>query len=277
MLRTGCALLLAALWSLPAIADEPALELDSTLELDLTIDIETTAEVAPELELEFTTLEFTADSETSLDSEASLELVDPMPEDLLYLTFSSEVAGEGSVDDGAANDEHEEYGHECVDFIDGQCADSDCFWIRARGLDNEVVADDELIMFSLSGNVENDLSIQTFGGPVDASAQQNAATIFDASLGLVRESTAVLNVESAAAVTVQGQAGQAALFGETYSSTEASVVTDADRDYASRLATIDEMRDRALVTGDTTLLLRADQMESELKSQTRAGFILFGN
>jgi hypothetical protein len=306
LLRTGCALLLAALWSLPTSADEPSLELDSTIEIESGL----------ESEVEFTTLEFAEDTKTEIDSspelvdpmpeelmflsfssevvegegivdaeageefttleftvdDASLELVDPMPEELMYLTFSSEVVeGEGIVDDGAVVEEH--YEHECVDFIDGQCVDADCFWMRARTLDDEVVADgEEIIMFSLSGNVEDDLSIQTFGGPVAPSVDQGTATIFDASLGLARESSAV-TVESAATVAVQGQS---APLGETRT-IEATAVTDADRDYASRLATIDEIRDRALTTGDVTLLERADRMEAELKAQTRAGFSLFGN
>ena len=39
MLRTGCALLLVTLWSLPLSADEPAIELDTTaLSIDDTVE-----------------------------------------------------------------------------------------------------------------------------------------------------------------------------------------------------------------------------------------------
>ena len=77
---------------------------------------------------------------------------------------------------------------------------------------------------------------------------------------------------------VQAQTNEPTLVDRIFNqSNEPAPVTDADRDYASQLASIDELRDRALTTGDATLLQRADRLEAELKANTRTGFSLFGN
>ncbi len=263
MLRIGSALLLVGLWTAPLAADEPV-DIDVDAAVDLELQIETDAVVGDEVGVDFDkTLEFTA------DGEVCVELVDPIPEDLMILTFSSEP-----VDGDVSGEEHTD--HVC-EFVDDQCTDPDCIWMRTRTLDDEFVADgDEVLMF-MSGVADNDMSIQTFGGaPMVEMATVNTAA-FDASLGLVRESAlqpaAVVGLETTAAATVQ-----TGLVGEVFSPVvEANVVTDADRDYASRLASIDELRDRALTTGDATLLQKADRMEAELKANARTGFSFFGN
>ncbi len=264
MLRIGSALLLVGLWTAPLAADEPV-DIDAAVDLDLQID--TDAVVGDDVGVDFDkTLDFTA------DAEVCVELVDPIPEDLMILTFSSEP-----VDGEVSGEEHTD--HVC-EFVDDQCTDADCIWMRTRTLEDDGVYEgDEVLMF-MSGVAENDMSILTFGGaPMIEMATVNTAA-FDASLGLVRENAAqpavVLGVETAAAATVH--VNQTGLVGGVFgTSVEPAPVTDADRDYASRLASIDELRDRALTTGDATLLQRADRMEAELKANTRTGFSFFGN
>jgi hypothetical protein len=268
MLRIGSALLLVGLWTAPLTADEPV-DVDAAVDLDL--QIETDAVVGDEVGVDFDkTLEFTA------DAEICLELVDPIPEDLTILTFSSEP-----VDGEVTGEEHTD--HVC-EFVDDQCIDADCIWMRTRTLEDDGVYEgDEVLMF-MSGVADNDMSIQTFGGPsLPAAAIEHAQGVpFDASLRIVH-ATAVhevtgLGLETAAVATVQAQTNEPTLVDRIFhQSNEPAPVTDADRDYASQLASIDELRDRALTTGDATLLQRADRMEADLKANTRTGFSLFGN
>lgn len=279
MLRIGSALLLVGLWTVPLAADDVPVDIDAAVDLDvqvLDLQVATDAVVDGQVGIEVETLEFKG------DDEVCVELVDPMPEDLMILTFSSEPVESGEI----CVDEHPM--HECVDFIDGHCADPDCFWMRTRTLDTDFVTQgdgSEVLMF-MSGVADNDMSIQTFGGPsLPAAALEHAqghGVPFEASLGIVH-STAVrevagLGLETAAVATSRAQSNQQAFAGQIFQpSDEPTAVTDADRDYAGRLASIDELRDRALETGDAALLQRADRMEAELKANTRTGFSLFGN
>lgn len=273
MLRIGSALLLVGLWTAPLAADEPV-DVDAAVDLDLQVatDVVIEDEVGVDFDktLEFTTLEFT------VEEEASSELVDPIPEDLMILTFSSEP-----VDGEVSGEEHTD--HVC-EFVDDQCIDANCIWMRTRTLEDDGVYEgDEVLMF-MSGVADNDMSIQTFGGPsLPAAAIEHAQGVpFDASLRIVHASAVHevtgLGLETAAVATVQAQSNEPAQLDRIFHpSSEPTVVTDADRDYAGQLASIDELRDRALETGDAALLQRADRMEAELKANSRTGLRLFGN
>jgi hypothetical protein len=274
------------------VIDDPALyevvdplpEEFTTLELEVTsFEGEEVAYEGEEIAVDYEVLAYETEviDDTGEIVEFGGEVVDfvgeegYVPGEEVFMTFGGEGL-EGEIHDhehGAIDDVCKDLEH--CDHLLGDC-------VHGLPYASGVADGEELMLYSFSttgldGEAMPDRGpiqphFRNLGGIEQASANAFVAPVnVEGPRGLLQENQLRATDRFGRDITdVVGQSDAArepGLFGRLLvRNVEPAAVSEADRSYAGRLAVIDELRDRALATGNEELLREADRREQELKN-----------